>query len=229
MFRSYEAGRAGYVTLIANYLPLQDAYGGPNYFTLDPDALYEIHIDNDGDAHEDITFQFRFKNTLQRHHAAVGRRADRRGAARQRSGRSASDRLTATLNVIESYTVERDPRRPPHRHARRTRPTRATGGAIFAKPVDNIGTKSIPDYAAYAAQHIYDDRDPGLRTPGRVFVGQRKDPSSVNLGEIFDLVNLEPARADRDGRARTSLGGQERHRRSRSKCRSSCLHRRRAR
>ena len=40
------AGRDGYVTLIANYLPLQDPYGGPNYFALDPEALYEIHIDN---------------------------------------------------------------------------------------------------------------------------------------------------------------------------------------
>lgn len=58
MFRSYEANRAGFVTLIANYLPLQDAYGGPNYFSLDPNALYEIHIDNTGDAVEDLTFQF---------------------------------------------------------------------------------------------------------------------------------------------------------------------------
>ena len=64
MFRSYEANRTDYVTLIANYLPLQDAYGGPNYFSLDPNALYEIHIDNNGDAREDLTFQFRFKNTL---------------------------------------------------------------------------------------------------------------------------------------------------------------------
>ena len=55
MFRSYETGRGDYVTLIANYLPLQDAYGGPNYFTLDPNALYEIHIDNNGDAREDLT------------------------------------------------------------------------------------------------------------------------------------------------------------------------------
>src|SRR5690348_15400726 len=60
MFRSYEPGRAGYVTLIANYLPLQDAYGGPNFFTLDPEALYEIHIDNNGDGVEDLTYQFRF-------------------------------------------------------------------------------------------------------------------------------------------------------------------------
>ena len=39
MFRSYEPGRAGYVTIVANYYPLQDPYGGPNYFQLDPNAL----------------------------------------------------------------------------------------------------------------------------------------------------------------------------------------------
>ena len=60
MFRSYEADRSGYVTLIADYAPLQDAYGGPNYFWMDSEALYEIHIDNNGDAKEDLTFQFRF-------------------------------------------------------------------------------------------------------------------------------------------------------------------------
>ena len=64
VFNSYENGRAGFVTLIADYIPLQDAYGGPNYFALDPSALYEIHIDNDGDAREDLTFQFRFTNRL---------------------------------------------------------------------------------------------------------------------------------------------------------------------
>ena len=60
LFNSYEAGRDGYVTLLANYIPLQQPYGGPNYFAMDPSALYEIHIDNDGDAKENLTFQFRF-------------------------------------------------------------------------------------------------------------------------------------------------------------------------
>src|SRR5262249_24243756 len=64
MFNRYEASRAGYVTLIANYLPLQDSYGGPNYFTLDPDAIYEIHIDNTGDGIEDLTFEFDFDQNL---------------------------------------------------------------------------------------------------------------------------------------------------------------------
>src|SRR5678815_3094681 len=62
MFRSYEAGRSDYVTFIANYIPLEDAYGGPNYFSMDADGLYEIEIDNQGDAKERLTFQFRFTN-----------------------------------------------------------------------------------------------------------------------------------------------------------------------
>ncbi len=64
VFNSYEAGRDDYVTFIANYIPLQDAYGGPNYFAMDPDATYSIHIDNDGDAVEDITFAFNFTSML---------------------------------------------------------------------------------------------------------------------------------------------------------------------
>ncbi|MDQ3144410.1 MAG: DUF4331 domain-containing protein, partial [Pseudomonadota bacterium] len=64
-FRSYESGRAGFVTLIANFQPDQEPGGGPNYYTMDPDALYEIMIDNNGDAVEDVTFQFKFNNSLQ--------------------------------------------------------------------------------------------------------------------------------------------------------------------
>src|ERR1700743_560482 len=63
MFNSYEAGRGDYVTFVADYLPLQDPYGGPNYFKLDTNGIYEIKIDNVGDAHEHITFQFQFTET----------------------------------------------------------------------------------------------------------------------------------------------------------------------
>src|SRR5450432_978661 len=72
MFNSYEPGRTGFVTLIANYLPLQDAYGGPNYFKLDPNALYEIHLTNNGGAVENITFQFRFQTTNDDNQFTVG-------------------------------------------------------------------------------------------------------------------------------------------------------------
>jgi len=64
MFNSYEEGRGDFVTIIANYIPLQDAYGGPNYFAMDPAATYSIHIDSDGDAMEDITFALNFTKSL---------------------------------------------------------------------------------------------------------------------------------------------------------------------
>jgi hypothetical protein len=189
MFNSYEAGRTGFVTLIANYLPLQDAYGGPNYFKLDPNALYEIHVDNNGDGKEDITFQFQFKNTLKGKTLSVGGK-DVAIPLTQFGG--VTDPNAATLNVNESFTVNvvRGDRRGGSKGA----VTNVTGGsATFDKPSDNIGTKTIPNYAAYAAKHIYSVNIPGCATPGKVFVGQRKDPFAVNLGAIFDLVNVPSA------------------------------------
>jgi len=60
LFNSYETGRTGYVTMIASYQPFENPQGGPNYYTMDPTALYEILIDNTGSGKEALTFQFRF-------------------------------------------------------------------------------------------------------------------------------------------------------------------------
>jgi hypothetical protein len=193
MFRSYESGRAGYVTLIANYLPLQDSYGGPNYFTLDPEAVYDIHLDNNGDAREDLTFRFRFKNEIQDISLTVGPSGNAQTVpvplittAPGGVGPGILDRTG--LNVIETYTVEliRGSRRNYGRLL--TNVAGGTNPEAFTKPVDNVGQKSIADYAAYAANHVYNVAIPGCQQ-GRMFVGQRKEPFSVNLGEVFDLVN----------------------------------------
>jgi hypothetical protein len=185
MFASYEPGREGFITLIANYLPLQDAYGGPNYFQLDPNALYEIHIDNNGDAKEDITFQFRFKNTLAGTTLPIG---GKNVAIPLIQSGPVTDVNSPALNVAESYTV--DVVRGDRRSGRRSSVTNAANGSdVFEKPVDNIGTKTLPDYATYAAKHIYNVNIPGCSVPGKLFVGQRQDPFAVNLGVIFDLVH----------------------------------------
>lgn len=185
MFASYEPGRGDYVTLIANYLPLQDGYGGPNYFALDPNALYEIHVDNNGDAREDISFQFRFKSKLNSIALPIG---DKKTAIPLIQAGPVAEPHSPNLNVNESYTL--DIVRGDRRSGMRQAITHATSGAsTFDKPVDNIGKKTIADYEAYAAKHVYAINIPGCAMPGRVFVGQRKDPFAVNLGAIFDLVN----------------------------------------
>lgn len=190
MFRSYESGRDGYVTFIANYQPLQAPYGGPNYFTMDPDALYEIHIDNDGDAVEDITFQFDFENSLV---GGTGVQLDIDGqqvAIPLRAAGSISAGSTATLAENETYSVTMV---TGDRRSGSATQLSHGGGSTFTKPVDNIGTKTLPNYAAYADSYIYSDVGlPGCANDARVFVGQRAEAFAVNLGEVFDLVNLVP-------------------------------------
>jgi hypothetical protein len=184
-FASYEPGRDGYITLLANYLPLQDPYGGPNYFALDPDALYAIHIDNDGDAKEDLTFEFRFNNALKGITLPIG---DKNVAIPLVQAGQVTDVRSASLNVTETYSV--DVVRGTLPSGRRMAVSNAASGStVFDKPVDNIGTKTLPDYAGYADQHLYTVNIPGCSMPARMFVGQRQDPFAVNLGTIFDLVN----------------------------------------
>lgn len=192
LFRSYESGRADYVTLIANYQPLQGPYGGPNYFPLDDSARYAIHIDNDGDAVEDITFRFDFETVLADLTVPTGdEMADVSVPLKNIGviGPGAGD--VAAVNSRQTYTVQ------VVRGDRRTGDVQAvtdvtTGSATFMKPVDNIGEKSIPDYAAYAQDHIHTVAIPGCNAQGRMFVGQRREGFAVNLGEIFDLVNTNP-------------------------------------
>ncbi|HVY68345.1 MAG TPA: DUF4331 domain-containing protein [Verrucomicrobiae bacterium] len=190
MFNSYETGRSNFVTIVADYVPLQDAYGGPNYFTLDPNAIYEIHIDNDGDAKEDITFQFKFANTYKGIALPIGPTGNQKTNAIPLIN---AGQITATnngaLNLAETYTLHviRGPRRTGAASAVKNA---ATGAEVFEKPVDYIGKKSLPDYESYANAHIYNINLPGSDTPGRMFVGQRKDPFVVNLGETFDLINI---------------------------------------
>ena len=209
MFRSYEGvaangtgGRSDYVTLLANYQPLQAAYGGPNYFSMDPNALYEIHIDNNGDAREDITFQFRFKNALKSIALPIG---SSNVAIPLIQAGTVSALNDANLNVNETYTVNvvRGDRR--RNGGGGSAVVKTGGGAVFEKPVDNIGVKTIANYAAYAALHVHNVTIPGCANPGKVFVGQRQEGFAVNLGTIFDLVNapaavlLDPANKDAVG------------------------------
>jgi hypothetical protein len=185
-FRSYESGRSGYVTFIANYVPLQDSYGGPNYFTMEPDGFYDIHIDNNGDGWENITYRFRFRYDIKDIALNVG---GSNVSIPLRNAGQVSAGNTGALNDTESYTIEEVVGPGPSSYSRFIT-NAADGTKVFVKPIDNIGFKSIPDYAAYAASYIYNVNIPGCSAPGRVFVGQRKEGFAVDLGEIFDLVNI---------------------------------------
>lgn len=187
MFTSYETGRSNYVTIIANYDPFQDAFGGPNFYPLNQNAVYDINIDNNGDARPDVVFRFRFTNHYRNLKVPAGGGANTAVPLINIGPFSASN--SSALNRFETYTVT-------EYHGAPSGPgqalTSTTGSTIFTKPVDNVGNKSIANYAAYANHYIYNVKIPGCAQTGRVFVGQRKDPFVVNVGEIFDLVNYNP-------------------------------------
>ena len=204
MFNSYEVGREDYVTFLANYVPLQDAYGGPNYFTMDQNALYEISIDNDGDAIEDVTFQWRFDNNIPEDGIALPIGPD---GAMVRIPLKAAGVVTAGddsgANFSESYTLSMVAGE--RRSGTRTDATDAEGGTSFTKPLDFFGDKTfggVDGYNAYvlgvhnSGSGPYHDVTlsscPDGAQDARVFVGQRKESFSVNLGRVFDLVNLNP-------------------------------------
>jgi hypothetical protein len=189
MFRSYEAGREGYVTLIANFQPFQDPFGGPNYYTMDEDALYAIHVDSNGDAYSDTSFYFRFSNRIKGLTVPVGGQ-DIAVPLINIGPLDTNPEPDPVQNRVEAYAFATV-------HKRKVALARNldTNSTSFYKPIDNIGNKSIPDYETYANNHIYRVGLDNCAGEARVFVGQRREGFVVNVGETFDLINYNPVAA----------------------------------
>jgi hypothetical protein len=167
VFRSPDAPNT--VTIIANYIPLQEPANGPNFYNFSESGVYEIHIDNNGDAREDITYQFQFRNDVRNRNTFLY---------------NTGPVLTldsANLNVRQFYTVNRIT--GAHRGGAGT-----SLGTSFQVAPYNIGPKSTPDYAALANAATFNLPNNG----GRVFAGPRDDPFFVDIGSIVDLLTLRP-------------------------------------
>ena len=151
-------------------------------------------MDNNGDGKEDLTFQFRFKNELANNGAGITLPIGGKNVSIPlRQAGAVSNVPGAPLSYTESFTL--NVVRGDRRSGSRAAVTNASGGTTFGKPIDYIGTKTFPgnSYEGYANSYIQAINIPGCATPGKVFVGQRKEAFSVNLGAIFDLVNAPAA------------------------------------
>ena len=153
------------VTLIANYIPFEDPAGGPNYNRFDPTVLYELNVDNDGDAREDVVYQFRFKTTVSNPNTFL-----------YNTGPVTSFG-DPDLNVRQTYTVTRV-----------TSSGSAVLGSNLPVPPANIGPRSNPSYDPFLG--VAD-----LGSGRKAFAGPRDDPFFVDLGSIFDLGGLRPFNA----------------------------------
>jgi hypothetical protein len=149
------------VTLIASYNPFEDPAGGPNFFRFGDGVLYEIKIDNNGDAVEDISYQLRFTSQVVNPNTFLYGTGQIKGLD------------DPNRNMYQTYTVSRV----------------QNGTTVFtAGPMrtmyDNIGV-TTPNYGGNGSG-IYEFRQADGST-GRVFAGQTDDAFFLDL-RVFDLL-----------------------------------------
>jgi hypothetical protein len=155
----------GTVTLIANYVPLEGPDGGPNFFEFGDDVLYAIHIDNDGDAQPEVTYQFRFQTQIRHPNTFLYN--------------------TGQISTIDSASWNRPQFYSVTRIANGESTVLASG---LASPPCNVGPRSTPSYPSLAQAGIHTLAG----GHGKVFAGQRQEGFYVDLGSIFDLGTLRP-------------------------------------
>ena len=152
------------VTLIANYIPLQGPAGGPNFYSFGDDVLYEIHIDNDGNGQDNITYAFHFQTQLRD-----------------------PDTFLYNTGPILSLDSPNWNSRQFYSVTRIQHGISKTLATDLPCPPCNIGPLSTPHYATLANEAVHEIAD-GIK----VFAGQRAEGFYVDLGSIFDLANLRP-------------------------------------
>ena len=171
------------VTFILNVNPGQEPGDGPNYFSFSDEVLYRLHIDNDQDGEEDITYEFRFNTEIRPVGGTLTGPLPFIGnpniPVTELQGITALDGPGSeglTLRQTYSITEVRGPKSS-------DRTPLFSGHTLVAVP-SNVGPATMPDYEELASQGIYHDGDK------RVFAGQRAETFYIDLGAVFDTVNL---------------------------------------
>jgi hypothetical protein len=171
----------GSLTVVANWIPLEEPAGGPYFGKLDPRARYYVKIDNTGDGREDVAYRWdfdqRFRNPDSFLYAAP-------------TVTSVDD---TDINFVQTYDLYRET----YDRNGKVKHSKLVGNNLPVAP-DNVGPKTIPDYAAVSNGAIAP-----IKGGGKTFVGPIEDPFFVDLGAIFDGINI-----DKPGRPNIGLGNQ---------------------
>jgi hypothetical protein len=169
------------LTVVANWIPLQAPAGGPNFYQWDPKARYNIKVDNTGDGYEDVVYEFDFKN-------------------RYRNPNSFLYALPTVTragdpNILQDQTYSAT-KLTYNRNQRLVSRKRVVTDAPVVP--QNVGPKTIPNFSQVEAS--------GIQTPkggGKLYVGPSRDAFFVDLGAVFDGINI-----DKPGRPNIGLGNQ---------------------
>src|SRR5215217_4677956 len=170
----------GSLTVVADWVPLEEPAGGPYFGKLDPKARYYVKIDNTGDGREDVAYRWQFKQRF---------RNPKSFLYAAPTVESVDD---PDINFVQTYDLYRETYR-----RGKLRRVRKIGSDVPVAP-DNVGPKTIPNYPAVSAGAVRT-----LSNGTRTFVGPADDPFFIDLAVIFDGINI-----DRPGRPGIGLGNQ---------------------
>src|SRR5215210_5957226 len=170
----------GSLTIVSNWIPFEDPSSGPYFGKLDPNARYYVKIDNTGDGREDVAYRWQFKQKF------------RNPGSFLYAAPTVDSVDDPDINFVQTYDVWRE----------KYRKGRLTGERRIARDVpvapDNVGPKTIPDYAKVSAGAVR-----SLGNGGKTFVGPADDPFFIDLAVAFDGINI-----DKPGRPSIGLGNQ---------------------
>lgn len=184
LIRTPESRKA---TFIMNVIPGQEPGSGPNYFSFDDNVRYQFIVDNDrsGGGLDDIIYEVSFKTQMTNPNQFIRPVA---GVGTLLPITALEGPGAAGLTSIQYYTVTelRNCRLSETKELRKCEQTKLFGGAYKPTVPSNIGPRTMPDYESLAAQGIFTDTNTGIR----VFAGQRAETFAIDLGAVFDTVNL---------------------------------------
>jgi hypothetical protein len=169
------------LTVVANWIPLADPAGGPNFYPLDENARYYVKVDNTGDGYEDVAYRWKFKTRYRNPNSFLY-------AAPQVTSVNDPD-----INLVQTYDLYKETY---NRNRRLVRVKRIAHNAPVVP--DNVGPKTIPNFAQVEAGGVTH-----LKGGGRTIVTPADDAFFVDLGTIFDGINI-----DKPGRPNIGLGNQ---------------------
>ena len=171
----------GKLTVVANWIPLADPAGGPNFYPLDENARYYVKIDNTGDGYEDVAYRWKFTTRFRNPNSFLY------------AAPTVDSVNDPDINLVQTYDLYKETY---NKNRRLVGSKRIVSNAPVVP--DNVGPKTIPNYAQVEAGGVVP-----VKGGGRTIVAPADDAFFVDLGAIFDGVNI-----DKPGRPNIGLGNQ---------------------
>jgi hypothetical protein len=170
----------GSLTVVANWIPLADPAGGPNFYPLDENARYYVKIDNTGDGYEDVAYRWKFTTRFRNPNSFLY------------AAPTVDSVNDPDVNLVQTYDLYKET----YKNRRLVGSKRIADNAPVVP--DNVGPKTIPNFAQVEAGGVTP-----LRGGGKTIVTPADDAFFVDLGAIFDGINI-----DKPGRPNIGLGNQ---------------------